>query len=54
MPVAASAKRYAQAVFEIARDHNTFDQWQADLARLATLAEDPNFQLIMASPRVRI
>ena len=54
MPVAASAKRYAQAVFEIAREQNTFDQWLADLARLATLAEDPSFQLIMASPRVRI
>ena len=52
MAVAASAKRYAQAVFQIAEEHNSFDQWQGDLDALAALAGDPGFRLLMESPRI--
>jgi F-type H+-transporting ATPase subunit delta len=35
------AKRYAQAVFELASEQQTTEQWLADLARLAEAANDP-------------
>jgi F-type H+-transporting ATPase subunit delta len=35
------AKRYAQAVFELAREQQTTEQWLADLTRLAEAANDP-------------
>jgi F-type H+-transporting ATPase subunit delta len=35
------AKRYAQAVFELAQHEGTVDQWLVDLARLAEAANDP-------------
>lgn len=52
MAVAASAKRYAQAVFQIAEEQNSFDQWELDLDALAALAQDPGFRLLMESPRI--
>ena len=52
MAVAGSARRYAQAVFRIAREQNAWDQWLADLTELAQLAQDPGFRLIMESPRI--
>ena len=54
MAIAASARRYAQAAFEIARDQNAFDRWRTDMAKLAALAQDPGFQMIMDSPRVHL
>ena len=36
----AYAKRYAQAVFEIAREKQELDRWQSDLSQLAGLGED--------------
>lgn len=54
MPVAASAKRYSQAVFELAQERRTFDQWLEDLEGLAQLVQDPGFLLIMESPRVHL
>ena len=35
-----SAKRYAEAVFEIARERDELDKWQAELAGLVRLHED--------------
>ena len=52
MAIAASAKRYAQAVFQIAREQDTFDQWADDLATLGDLAQDQVVAVVMASPRV--
>jgi len=52
MAVAASAKRYAQAVFQIAEAQGTFDQWQQGLDALAALAADPGFRVLMESPRI--
>ncbi|MBI2886377.1 MAG: ATP synthase F1 subunit delta [Chloroflexi bacterium] len=52
MAVAASAKRYAQAVFTLAQEGNTFDQWLSDLQTLGELGQDQGFRLIMESPRV--
>jgi F-type H+-transporting ATPase subunit delta len=35
------AKRYAQAVFELAQEQQTTEQWLVDLSRLAEAANDP-------------
>lgn len=47
-----AAKRYAQAVFSLARESNSFDQWQADLARLDALVSDERAAHYLASPNV--
>jgi F-type H+-transporting ATPase subunit delta len=47
-----AAKRYAQAVFSLAREKGNFDQWQADLARLDALVSDERAAHYLASPNV--
>jgi F-type H+-transporting ATPase subunit delta len=47
-----AAKRYAQAVFSLAREKGNFDQWQADLARLAALVSDERASHYLQSPNV--
>lgn len=47
----AYARRYAQAVFEIALEKKEFDRWQADLSRIAGVAGEPGFMEAMESPR---
>ena len=48
----AAARRYTEAVFSLARDKDTFDQWQRDLDKLAALTADPQAAVVMASPKV--
>ncbi|MSQ25442.1 MAG: F0F1 ATP synthase subunit delta [Dehalococcoidia bacterium] len=50
----ASAKRYAQAVFEIAQAGNTLDRWQGDLADLAQLGAHAQFCGMVESPRMAV
>ena len=45
------AKRYAQAVFEIALERKELDRWQSDLGKIASLAEDAALVAVLASPR---
>jgi F-type H+-transporting ATPase subunit delta len=52
MAVAASAKRYAQAVFQLAEAQDSFDRWQEGLDALAGVAGDPGFRVLMESPRI--
>lgn len=47
-----AAKRYAQAVFSLARESGAFDRWQADLTRLATLVQDERAATFLVSPNV--
>ncbi len=47
-----AAKRYAQAVFSLAREKGNFDQWQTDLARLAALVGDERASYYLGSPNV--
>jgi F-type H+-transporting ATPase subunit delta len=47
-----AAKRYAQAVFSLAREKGSFDQWQADLARLDALVSDERAAHYLESPNV--
>lgn len=47
-----AAKRYAQAVLDLARERGTFDAWHADLARLGELMADPAANGFFANPGV--
>jgi F-type H+-transporting ATPase subunit delta len=47
------ARRYSQAVFNIARERNELDRWQSDLGKIASLGEDATFVALLESPKVR-
>ncbi len=47
------ARRYAQAVFNIALERNELDRWQSDLEKIAGLSEDSAFIALMENPKVR-
>jgi F-type H+-transporting ATPase subunit delta len=45
------ARRYAQAVFEIAREANTFEAWDRDLAILNAVMSEPVTRGFLESPK---
>jgi F-type H+-transporting ATPase subunit delta len=47
-----NAKRYAEAVFQIARERNELDKWQAELAELVKLREDAALAAWLDNPKV--
>jgi F-type H+-transporting ATPase subunit delta len=47
-----AAKRYAQAVFELAKESERLDQWEANLARFAELMTDERAAGYFANPNV--
>ena len=49
----SSARRYAQAAFEIAQEHNQLDQWTADLNAIAAVFSDPQTVGFLGSRTVR-
>lgn len=52
MSTTTSSKRYAQAVFQIARDKNNFGEWQLDLKKIADLIKSPEFVSLIENPKV--
>ena len=48
----ASARRYAEAVFELASDTGSFDVWANDLRTIAAFASEPEVAGLLASGRV--
>ena len=52
MEIGGAAKRYAQAIFALARETNTVRQWQGDLATLSQLVRDPEGRAFFGSPTV--
>ena len=48
----ASARRYAQAVFEIALERGALDAWKDDLDAVAAAASNPAFVAMLESPRL--
>lgn len=48
------AKRYSQAVFEIARERNELEKWQEDLQQLTNLAQNPEFVSVIDNPKFSI
>ena len=53
MATKGGALRYAQAVFEIAREKNELDRWQTDLDRLSVLGTSPELMGWLENPKVR-
>jgi len=47
-----AAKRYAQAVFSLAKENGTLDRWLEDLAALNDLVSDPQAGQMLTSPAV--
>ncbi|HEX73716.1 MAG TPA: ATP synthase F1 subunit delta [Dehalococcoidia bacterium] len=45
------ARRYSQAVFNIALETNELDRWQSDLRKIASLADDTVFIAVLESPK---
>jgi F-type H+-transporting ATPase subunit delta len=50
----AYARRYAQAVFEIALEKNELDRWQADLQKMVGAVSDSTFLAALDSPKIKI
>jgi F-type H+-transporting ATPase subunit delta len=48
----AAARRYAQAVFDIAKDTNSLDRWLNDLKVLSGIFGTPNAQAHLEDPRL--
>ena len=47
-----SARRYAQAIFEIALEKKRLDKWQSDLEKIAQLGQDATIAAFLESPDV--
>ncbi len=52
MPSGASARRYAQAVFQIAADSGELERWLDDLIQLADSITNEEFRQTLAAPRI--
>lgn len=50
--MAATARRYAQAAFELAREHGNLDRWEEDLARAWEVLGDSDVMGFLAAPQV--
>ena len=47
-----SARRFAQAVFQIALEKEELDKWQTDLGTIDSLREDAAFMAVLENPKV--
>jgi len=52
MPRISSAKRYAQAVFELALEKNEFESWQEGLKRIVDLTTDRKLMALLENPNL--
>src|SRR5258706_12933829 len=48
----AAAKRYARAVFELARDEREIDDWAGRLAQLRDLMSDEKVAAVLTNPTI--
>jgi F-type H+-transporting ATPase subunit delta len=46
-----TARRYAEGVFAIAKDDNSFDRWLSDLATLTVVFTNPDMARFLADPK---
>jgi len=53
MAKAVSARRHAQAVFEIALEKGELEKWQADLEVIAVALKDPQLAELLENPKLR-
>ncbi len=52
MPSTGSARRYARAIFEIARDNDSFDEWSDDLNTLSGVLDLSETQAFLTASKV--
>ena len=52
MSASVSSKRYAQAIFQIAKDKNELDEWQTNLGKIADLMQNPDFADAVENPKL--
>lgn len=50
----AYARRYAQAVFELAREQKELERWQSDLQKLAGAVGEAGFLAVLESPKLKL
>lgn len=48
----ASAKRHAQAVFQLALESDSIDRWRSELTRLAETLAEPELAAILENPKL--
>lgn len=53
MPKKFNARRYAQAVLEIALENNELERWRDDLANVAEALSDGTFLAVLESPKIK-
>jgi F-type H+-transporting ATPase subunit delta len=53
MPRKAYARRYAQAVFEIALEKKELERWQSDLQKIVGVTADETFLAALESPKIK-
>jgi F-type H+-transporting ATPase subunit delta len=51
---AGSAKRYAQAVFQLAREKNEVERWRFELRTIAETLSDPQLRAVLEDPKVHL
>ena len=49
-----SAKRYAQAVFQIAHERDELSKWQCELKVLSSSLKDDQVRAVMESPKIKL
>jgi F-type H+-transporting ATPase subunit delta len=54
MPRKAYARRYAQAVFEIALEKKELERWQSDLQKVVEAVADATFLAALESPKIKV
>ena len=47
-----SGRRYAQAVLQIALEHDSVEEWINDISALVDVQDDRDFILLMDSPEI--
>lgn len=51
MAAGTAGRRYAQAIFDIAKSENTIDQWSADLSAMEQVFTAPQVKNILENPK---
>lgn len=54
MPAGGSSRRYAQAVFQLAVEHDGLEMWLDDLTLLAGSLQDADFSAFLDAPQVTV
>jgi F-type H+-transporting ATPase subunit delta len=52
MATSGVARRYAQAIYDIAREEHDLDGWQHDLHVIATVLQEPTLKALLDNPSV--